>query len=172
MKLFNDENKCRSVRSERCGLFGSFKVRLLRRLDDHVAECPKCQRRLATVNRVEVALMLMKSQPYEMGLLARANNRALDVLAHSLRFSPKSTLLRQAKSDTNCIEKARPFIERALNVAACLFIVVMINTGVSHSFLDYKQRGEAVIHNYYARNLDEQLFNEIFPEDSPLTSIG
>ena len=123
-------------------------------------------------NRVELALMLTKSQPYEMGLLARANNKALDVLTHSLRFGPKSTLLRQAKSDTNRIEKARPFIERVLNVAACLFIIVMIKTGVSNSLLSYKEQGEAVIHNYYARNLDDQLFKEIFPEDPPLTSIG
>ncbi len=172
MKMRNDKNQCRSVRNERCGMIRSLKVRLLRRLDDHVAGCPKCQRRLATVNRVEVALMLMKSQPYEMGLLARANNKALDVLTHSLRFGPKSTLLRQARSDTNCIEKARPFIEKVLNVAACLFIVVMIKSGVSHSLLDYKQRGEAVIHNYYARNLDDQLFSEIFPEDPSSTSIG
>ena len=63
-------------------------------------------------------------------------------------------------------------IERVLNVAACLFIIIMIKTGVSNSLLDYKQQGEAVIHNYYTRNLDEQLFNEIFPEDPPLNSIG
>ena len=170
MKMRNDKNQCRSVRNERCGVIRSIKMRLLQRLDDHVAECPKCQRRLAVLNRVEVALMLTKSQPYEMGLLARANNKALDVLAHSLRFAPKSTLLRQARSDTNRIEKARPLIERVLNVAACLFIIVMIKTGVSRSLLDYKQQGEAVIHNYYARNLDSQMFDEIFPEDTP--SIG
>ena len=169
MKMRNDKNQCRSVRSERCGMIHSLKVRLLRRLDDHVAECPKCQRRLATVNRVEVALMLMKSQPYEMGLLARANNKALDVLTHSLRNAPKSAILRMAKSDTSRLEKAYPLIERVLNVAACLFVVVMIKSGVSHSLLDYKEQGEAVIHNYYARNLDSQTFNEIFPTDSSST---
>ena len=173
MKLFNDKNQCRSVRNERCGMMHSVKMRWLRRLDDHVADCPKCRKRLLRVNRVEVALMLMKSQPYEMGLLARANNKALDVLTHSLRFAPKSTLLRQAKSDTNRIEKARPFIERVLNVAACLFIIIMIKTGVSNSLLDYKRQGEAVIQNYYARNLDEQLFNEIFSEaPSPTGQMG
>jgi len=170
MKIFKDKNQCRLVRNERCGVIRSVKMRMLRRLDNHVAGCPKCQQRLATVNRVEVALMLVKSEPYEMGLLARANNKALNVLTRSLRFAPKSTLLRQAKSDTNRIEKARPFIEKVLNVAACLFVVIMIKTGVSHSLLDYKEQGEAVIHNYYARNLDSQMFDEIFPEDPP--SIG
>lgn len=166
MKLFTDKNLCRSMRNERYGLVQSLRMRLIRRLNDHVAECPNCQKRLAMVNRVEIALMLMKSQPYEMGLLARANNRALDVLKHSLRYAPKSAVLRNAKSDTNRLEKMRPGLERAMNVAACIFVAVMIKTGVSDSLLDYKEQGEAVIHNYYARNLDSQMFDEIFPEDS------
>ena len=167
MKTSTNKNQCRSVRSEQFEVIGSLKMRALRRLNDHVVECPKCQKRLATINRVEVALMLMKSEPYEMGLLARANNKALDVLTHSLRFAPKSTLLRQAASDTNPIEKAHPLIERVLNVAACLFIVIMIKTGVSHSLLNYKEQGEAVIHNYYALNLDSQMLEEIFPTNPP-----
>jgi hypothetical protein len=169
MKTNNDKNRCRSVRKERCGVIHSIKMRLFRHLDDHVSECPKCQKRLVMVNRVEVALMLVKSEPYEMGLLARANSKALDVLTHSLRFTPKSTHLRQVKSDPNYIEKAYPLLERVLNVAACLFVIIMIKTGVSNSLLDYKDQGESVIHNYYARNLDTQMFDEIFPSDSPST---
>ena len=64
----------------------------------------------------------------------------------------------------------RPGLERLLNAAACVFVVLMIKTGVSNSLLDYKEQGEAVIHNYYARNLDSQMFDEIFPGDPP--SIG
>ncbi|MEN8128241.1 MAG: hypothetical protein ABFR90_10635 [Planctomycetota bacterium] len=169
MKLFTDKKRCRSVRTKRYGLIRSVKVRLLGQLSDHVAECPKCQKRLAAINRIEIALMLMKSQPCKMGLLARANNKTLDVLTHSLRFGAKSTLLRQAVPDTNRLEKARPFIEKILNMAACLFVIVMIKSGISNSLLDYKEQGQAVIHNYYARNLDSQMFDEIFPEDSPLT---
>jgi len=165
MKTFSDKKICRSVRNERCGLIGSIRERLLGRLNNHIAECPRCQKRLAMVNRVEIALMLMKSQPMEIGLLARANNRALGVLAHSLRFGPKSERLRHAVSDTTRLEKARPFIEKALNVAACLFIALMIKTGLSHSLLDCKEQGQAVIENYYARNLDGQMVEEIFPKD-------
>jgi hypothetical protein len=169
MKTFNDKNQCRLLRNKRQGLTLAFKTRVLQRLNEHVAECPKCQKRLSMVNRVEVALMLMKSEPYKMGLLARANNKALDTLKHSLRFAPESTLLRQAKSDTNRIEKTRPFIEKALNIAACLFVFVMIKSGVSHSLLDYREQGENVIHNYYANNLDSQMLEDIFPTDSSTT---
>ncbi len=169
MKLFNDKNQCRSVRNERYGVIRSVKMRLLERLSDHVAECPRCQRRLAVVNRVELGLTLMNTQPLEIGLLSRANNRALDVLKHSLRYAPKSAVLRNAKSDTHRLEKIRPGLERAINAAACVFVVLMIKTGVSNSLLDYKEQGEAVIHNYYARNLDSQMFDEIFPIDSSST---
>ena len=169
MKLFNDKNKCRSARNERCGAIRSLKMRLLECLSDHVAECPRCQRRLAVVNRVELGLTLMNTQPLEIGLLSRANNQALGVLKHSLRYAPKSAFLRNAKSDTHRLEKIRPGLERALNAAACVFVVLMIKTGVSNSLLDYKEQGEAVIHNYYARNLDGQMFDEIFPIDSSST---
>jgi hypothetical protein len=121
------------------------------------------------VNRIELGLMLIKTQPLENGLLARANSQALGVLNHSLRYAPKSKVLRNAKSDTNRLEKIRPNFERALNVAACIFIVIIIKTGVSSSLLDYKKKGEAVIENYYARNLDNQLFDEIFSKDSTAT---
>jgi len=157
------------MRKGRSGLWGKLRLQLLERLSDHIAECPRCQRRLAMVNCVELGLTLIKTQPLKIGLLSLANNRALDVLKHSLRYAPKSTILRNAKSDTNRLEKMRPGLERVLNAAACVFVVLMIKTGVSNSLLDYKEQGEAVIHNYYARNLDNQMFDEIFPTDSPAT---
>ncbi|MHC4835445.1 MAG: hypothetical protein ACYSOF_00905 [Planctomycetota bacterium] len=159
-----ETNQCRRIRKGRLGLWDAFRSRVLERLSDHIAECPRCQRRLATVNRVELGLTLMKTQPQQIGLLARANNQALDMLKHSLRHAPKSAGLRTAKSDANRLEKIRPGLERVLNVAACVFIVIMIKTGVSNSLLDYKEQGEAVIHSYYASNLDNEMFNEIFPD--------
>jgi hypothetical protein len=149
------------------GRWNSLRLRLTERLSDHVAHCPRCQRRLAMVNRVELALTLVKTQPLSMGLLARANHKALDVLKHSLRNAPKSAALRIAKADLSRLEKIQPGFERILNVAACVFVVLMIKTGISHSLLDYKEQGEAVIENYYARHLDSQLFDDIFPKDPP-----
>ena len=158
------------MRKDLSTLWGVLRLRLLERLSDHVAECPRCQRRLAAVNRIELGLTLMKTQPLEVGLLSRANNRVLGVLKHSLRYAPKSAVLQNAKSDTSRLEKMRPGLERLLNAAACVFVVLMIKTGVSNSLLDYKEQGEAVIHNYYARNLYSHMFDEIFPGDPP--SIG
>ncbi|MCK4998366.1 MAG: hypothetical protein KAS23_02485 [Anaerohalosphaera sp.] len=147
------------------GLWNNYKQRLLERLSDHVSGCPRCQRRMAMVNRVELGLMLMKTQPLDIELLSQANNRTLDVLKHALRYAPKSVSLRNARSDTRRFEKMRPGLERVLNAAACLFIVIMIRSGVSNSLLDCKNQGQTAFENYYARNLDSQTYDEIFPTD-------
>ncbi len=166
MKTRNHNNQCRMVRNSQTGLWGTFRSRVIERLAGHVAHCPRCQRRLAIANRVEIALMLIKTQPMNIDLLAKANNKTLDVLKHSLRYAPKSAILRNARSDLSRFEKMRPGFERVLNVAACVFVILMIRTGVSNSLVKYKDQGEAIIKNYYARNLDSQIFDELFPADS------
>lgn len=169
MKADNHTNCCHKIRKNRTGFLSGLRSRALERLNDHVAYCPRCQRRLAIVNRVEIAMMLMKTQPQDLGLLARANSKALDTLKHSLRNAPQSAALRTIQVNQSRFEKFRPGLERVLNVAACVFVVIMIKTGVSNSLLDYKEQGENVIHNYYARNLDRQMFDEIFSSDSSPT---
>lgn len=169
MNTINNANRCRSMEKNPAGLWNGLRLRLTERLSDHVAHCPRCRQRLAMVNRVELALTLVQTQPLNVGLLARANNKALDILKHSLRNAPKSAALRIAKTDLSRLEKMRPGLERVLNAAACVFVIFMIKTGISRSLLDYKEQGEAVIKNYYARNLDSQIFDEIFPKNSSPT---
>jgi len=166
MKTVYHTNRHCSMQKGPAGFWNGLRSRLTERLNDHVAQCPRCQRRLAMVHRVELALTLVKTQPQDIGLLARANTKALNTLKHSLRNAPKSAALRIAKADLSRLEKMRPGLERVLSAAACVFIVFMIKTGISRSLLDYKEQGEAVIKNYYARNLDDSLFNEIFPDDA------
>lgn len=169
MKSDNHTKYCRKIRKSQAGFLSGLRSRVLKQLSDHVTHCPRCQRRLAIVNRVEIAMMLMKTQPQDMDLLARANSKALDTLKHSLRNAPKSKALRVAESDLSRLEKMRPGFERVLNTAACLFVMFMLKTGISRSLLDYKEQGETAIRNYYARNLDSQLFEELFAQDSSST---
>ncbi len=170
MKTVYHANQCSELRKSRTNIWGSWWRRVMEQLSDHVANCPRCQRRLAMKNRVELALMLIKSQPLNMGLLARANNKALNILKHSLRNAPKSVALRAARTDLTRLKKIHISMERVLNVAACVFVVIMIKAGQSNSLLNYQKQGKTAIKNYYARNLDSQMVNEIFPEDS--SSLG
>ena len=166
MNTSNDNNQCPVLTSDQRGLFASLKRRLFGRLDHHIAHCPKCQQRLATTNRIEAALMLTKTQSQPTDLLAQANTRVLNNLSNVLRQDPKSDNLKVARPETNRIEKMRPILERVLNTAACLFIICLIKTGMTSSFLDYRDQGQTAIENYYARNLDSQTFDELFPTDS------
>lgn len=165
MKKIDHDSPCKQVRNKQ-SFWTALKERASRRLTEHIATCPRCQRRLVFVNRVELAMSLLKSQPHNTDLLARANTQAVGVLKHSLRQTPQSEKLRCSKPDHNWIDKKRPVLERLLNIAACLFVVLMIRMGVTASMLDVQTKGRKVMHNYYARNLDTQLADELFPDDS------
>ena len=165
MKKIQHHNHCKHT-TDKPGLWAALKQRLSQRLSDHIADCPRCRQRLAMVNRVEVALILLKTQPHPLDLLARANTRAVGVLNHSLRQRPQSEKLRHSIPDQHWVEKKRPLIERLFHVAACLFVVLMVRMGVTSSLADVQTRGKTALHNYYARNLDAQMVNEIMPDDS------
>ena len=158
-------NSCKQIRS-RPRLWSALKERAFRRLTDHIATCPRCRKRLAMANRVELAMSLLKSQRHDLDLLARANAKAINVLKHPLRNAPQSTQLRRSKPDCTWLEKKGFVIEKILNVAACLFVIAMIRMGVTSSFVDVQSKGKTALHNYYARNLDSQTANELFPDDT------
>lgn len=167
MKTTRLNNLCRH-RQHKAGLLDLLKQRLLDRLNEHIAHCPRCRKRLGSASRVEIALAVTKSQPYPIDLLSRANAQALGVLKHQLRYAPKSQALRTSRLEPIWVVKNRPLLERLLNTAACLFIVLMMRSGILNSLTNYKEQGEAVIHSYYSRNLDSSIFNEIFPDNDTL----
>lgn len=164
MQRADHYNPCKAVR-RRPGLWDSLKERIQMRLMDHVATCPRCQKRLAMANRVQLAFDLIKSQPQSPDLLATANQKATGVLKHSLRTAPKSDMLRRSVQDQHWIDKKRSSFEWLLNAAACLCVMVMVRMGITDSLTDIRRQGETAVHNYYARNLDRQLVDEIFSDD-------
>jgi hypothetical protein len=153
---------CKRIRNTIPTLWNSFRGRLAERFEDHIAHCPRCQRRLALNNRVEIGLCLLRSQPHNPDLLARANQSALNVLKLSLRNAPAAGHLRQVRPEPLWFDAHRPVIERILNVAACLFIAVIIRVGIVSDFNHVKQDGTKVLQKYYANNLDPGLCREIF----------
>lgn len=117
-----------------------------------------------------MALCLMRMQPQTMELLAKANTSALKYLTRSVRQSPCADQLRIAVHKPNRLEKASPMLERLLNVAACLFIVLMIRVGLKNRMLEIQDQGTKVMENYYARNLDPQLFEDVFGQPPNLNA--
>lgn len=153
---------CKRIRNAIPSFWNSFRGRLAERFHDHIARCPRCQRRLALNNRVEIGLCLLRSETHNPDLLARVNQTTLNVLKHSLRDAPAAGDLRQAHPEPQWFDMHRSILERALNVAACLFIAVVLRVGIFSDFHHVQRDGTKVLQKYYAKNLDPGLCREVF----------
>lgn len=128
----------------------------------HIAECPKCTRRLAAVGRVSLALSTIKAQPHKIDLLMRANSQAIGVLKHSLRQAPKAQKLRKALPRPSLFERYSGYGHSFANMAACVVIVLLMKVGVLSSVEKFQSEGEKVVKHYYARQIGEDLADDIF----------
>jgi hypothetical protein len=128
----------------------------------HTAGCPKCQRRIAAVSTVELALSIVKSQPHQLDLLKRANAHAIGMLKHSLQEAPQTRTLENARSEPSFIERSGRYRHQLANLAACLAIVLLTRTGLFCSLDRMSTRGEEFMRQYYARQVGEDLAEEVF----------
>ena len=128
----------------------------------HVANCPKCQKRLASVSKVNLAFSIIKSQPHNLDLLMRANTKAISVLKHSLRDSTKAKKLRKALPEPSFFEKSRKYRSSIVNTAACIIIMFLMKSGIFSYTETIQSEGQKAIRNYYASHVGDDLTDEIF----------
>jgi hypothetical protein len=83
------------------------------------------------------------------------------MLKHSLRFAPKATKLRAARPESGWLIRNSAVLEKVFNVAACLFVLALIKCGTTSFLKDIHQDGTKAMHNYYARNLDQNTANDL-----------
>jgi len=131
-------------------------------VQNHIANCPKCQRRFSSISRVNLALSLIKSQPHKLDLLMRANTQAIGVLKHSLREAPKAQKLKAMQPEPKLLEICSIHKHSAANVAACIAILFLMKTGI-FSFTDTVQtQGQKVVKQYYINQVGKDLASDIF----------
>jgi len=131
-------------------------------VQNHIGNCPRCQRRFASIGKVNLALSLVKSQPHKLDLLMRANTQAIGVLKHSLREAPKAQKLKTMQPEPKLSERYSMYKHSAANVAACITILFLMKTGV-FSFMDkFQNHGQKVVKQYYVSQVGEDLANDIF----------
>lgn len=128
----------------------------------HTATCPRCQKRLAALNRVELALSAIKSQPHRLDLLKRANAHAVNVLKHSLREAVQAQTLKDCQPEPSFLERSGRYRYSLGNIAACLAIVVLLRTGLFSSLNKVCSDGQKCMRQYYASQVGEDLAGEIF----------
>jgi hypothetical protein len=156
------ENLCRAVRGTWSNLMDSILNRAFGTfLRNHIEHCPRCSRRLMSLQRVEWAILLTKSQCHSSDLLGRANIAALGMLKHGLRFAPKADKLRIARPEPGWLIRNTAVLEKVFNVAACLLVLALIKFGTTSFLKDVQQDGTKVMHNYYAKNLGQDMADEL-----------
>ena len=159
MKNLNIKNKCKKIR---------FRMRdaITRRLqfgwmDEHIASCPRCQKRINRIGNVDLALSLLKTQPHSRNLLANANTKATNVLKHSLRFAPKADKLRNYQPQPAWIQRNNSVIQSIINVAACVTVVSLMKIGVFSSMHTFQDESKGVLEGYYSQHLDSDEVSEL-----------
>lgn len=162
MKTKQKNKKCKSIRdwlfkaiSNHIGLNADW-------IQNHIANCPKCQRRLSLAGKVNLALSVIKSEPHKLDLLMRANAQAIGVLKHSLRDCAKARKLKRILPEPKLLEKCKKYKSSIANTAACLAILFLMKTGIFSSMDKFQSDGQKAAKQYYANNVGDELANEIF----------
>lgn len=167
MKL---NNRCRRIRT--C-LYAAMSRRFGPEagwLHNHIMYCPRCQRRLVSCGKVNLALSFMKSQPHALDLLMRANTQAIAVLKHSLRREPKTQKLERKLPEPKLLERCGKYGHSVANLAACIVILLLMKIGVFSSMNNLQTQGQKVIKQYYVKQVGADLAGEIFAKDTKPSS--
>jgi anti-sigma factor RsiW len=128
----------------------------------HVANCPRCQKRLAALTKVNLALSAIKSQPHQLDLLMKANTAAVKMLSHALRREAQDRRLEEAKPEPCVMEKFLGRRYAIVNVAACVAILFLTKAGIFSSLDKARAQGREVMKHYYTAQVGEDLASEVF----------
>ena len=131
-------------------------------IENHMASCPRCQRRLAALGRVSAALSVLKNQPHSLELLQRANAQAIGRLKNSVREVPRAQSLRRALPQLTLWEKWHCYLQPAANLAACFTILLLMKIGVFSSMETLQKEGQKVVREHYHQSLGEDLSRDLF----------
>jgi anti-sigma factor RsiW len=161
MKTIN-KTRCGQIRGR---LLSTIASRLNRSawMQNHIASCPRCQKRLAAVAKVDIALSLIKAQRHDLDLLSRANAQAIGVLKHSLRYATKAQKLKVARPEPKLWERCSKYTGSIGNVAACVTILCLMKIGIFSSMDKFQNEGTKAMKQYYAAQAGQDIADEIFP---------
>ena len=160
MKKLNIKNRCKQIRLR----LGKALPALANSdwLQKHIANCPRCQARIAGLGKVHLVLSLLKSQPHSIDLLMNANSKAINVLKHGLRNSPKAAKLSNAYPHPSWLQRCAVYTQPLLNLAACIMIILLLKIGVFGSMETVQKESRGVVKQYYVKHLGQDYADEIF----------
>jgi hypothetical protein len=130
----------------------------------HIASCPRCQRRFSAINRVNLALSLMKSRPHSRHLLSQANARTVGVLQHKLRETDKAQALSSLLPKQSIGDRIRLARHSLAHVAACIAVLLLSKIGIFSTIKHSQSAGQRAVRQLYASHLDDDTTDEVFPQ--------
>jgi len=162
METKKTNKKCKSIRTWLYRAVSSYIGLNADWVRNHIANCPRCQRRLASAGKVNLALSIIKSQPHNLDLLMRANTQAIGVLKHSLRNSGKAEKLKWALPEPKLLERCGKYKNSIANTAACIALLFLMKVGIFSSMAKFQSESQKVLRQYYTSQVGEELADEIF----------
>jgi len=99
-----------------------------------------------------------------VGLLSRANTKAISRLHRSLRQQPKADALRLARPQPSLSYRLRQVRGSLTQLAACLAIMILGRVGLFSSMRTAHQVGTKAMNQYYARYLGQDIADRIYPQ--------
>ena len=127
----------------------------------HIANCPRCRRLALGNSRIRLALLLIKTQPHSLDLLAGANSRAIGVLTRSLRELPKAEKLRHICPEPSLPQRLGKYTQALGHAAACLAVLLMLRMGIFSSLKKVDRQGREVVKQYYSRAMDAHFLDDV-----------
>jgi len=141
-------------------------------LQSHISSCPRCQRRLVSLGKVNLALSLMKARPHSLSLLMRANEQAIGVLKHGLRAEPQAARLKTTLPEPKLVERCGRYGHSVGHLAACVTVLLLMKIGVFSSMDTFQTEGQEIMRQYYARQVGQDLAEDVFPAQTKQSSSG
>ncbi len=129
---------------------------------NHIANCPRCQRRIMRLGKIELAISLLKSQPHNLDLLMRANTQAIGVLKHSLRTTTRAEHLRNIRPEPGILERCSRYKHPLANAAACIAIAALLKSSAFSSAQTFETKSRKAVEHYYASQVGKDIADDIF----------
>ncbi len=162
MYLDRKENRCRRLRVWLYNFLARRFTLDWRWIQNHIADCPRCRRRIADLGRVDLAFSLLKSEPHSIDLLRRANAQAIGVLKRTLRSTAKAQQLRTIRPEPTFVEKCGRYKHALINAAACIVIALLMKSGTFFSADRLQRESRKAVEHYYAKQVGSDLASEVF----------
>ena len=129
-------------------------------MERHMANCPRCRRKALAVGRVDLALMLLRTQAHTWDLLRKANRQAVAALGHVLREEPRALQLRNVTLQPTLRERMGRYSQPLTNALACLAVLVLLRTGIYSAATRVHEGGQQALEQRYAQ-LDSDIREQI-----------